>query len=445
MAEITSIEKAREKRRRQRRLRRLIVAGILVVLAAVLIWNRDALLNLEIDQVMDSGLSDEVENKGFPISLPSANTYQMEPIGNHLALLTDSRLYFYNGGGKLLSSFQHGITSPSIAIGGDKVVIYEPNSTQLEIFSPNSSKSTVLKTDSSILSVTLSDEGKICVIQSAQRYVSELVVYDGAGEELFRWSSQNIMVDACFIGEDRIAAICLSTTGGAVTSTVYFYSLHEKEPYSTLSYSENMLLSLDIKSDGSLVAIGDQGALSFNSQGEQIGSWEYSEEGLSYFDNTGDVVILVLGDYTKYKTNQILFLNQKLELLKGSTTQSRVADLAATNEKGAVLFEGNLLLYQKGEENLHQYVTQYDRMEIAFWNNTLLLRSDRQIFNDEPKASNETSLVKEDSISSSTPENSFSQTPSSQETPPKEETQTNSHARTPIQLPRKKAAAFLPS
>mgnify|MGYP006911771993 FL=1 len=118
--------------------------------------------------------------------------------------------------------------------------------------------------------------------------------------------------------------------------------------------------------------------------------------------------------------------------MKGSTTQSRVADLAATNEKGAVLFEGNLLLYEKGEEKLHQYVTQYDRMEIAFWNSTLLLRSDRQIFNDEPKASNETSLVKEDSISSSTPENSFSQNTSSQEqekaTPPKEETQTNSHS-----------------
>lgn len=415
MAEITSIEKAREKRRRQRRLRRFIVAGALAALAAILIWNRDVLLNLEIDQVMDSGLSDEVENKGFPISLPSANTYQMEPVGNHLALLTDSRLYFYNSNGKLLSSFQHGIASPCIAIGGNKAAVYGQNSTQLELFSPKSSKSTILKTDSSILSATLSEEGRICVIQSAQRYVSEMVVYDYTGEELFRWSSQNIMVDACFIGEDRIAAICLSTTGGAITSTVYFYSLHEKEPYSTLTYSENLLLSLDTKNDGSLVAVGDQGAVSFSSQGEQIGFWEYSEEGLSYFDNTGDVVILVLGDYTKYKTNQILFLNQKLELLKSSTTQSRVTDLAASDGKGAVLFEGNLLLYQKGEEHLHLYVTQYDRMEIAFWDNTLLLRSDSQIFNDEPKASNETSAVNEDLISNNSAlENSSSQSGPSQ-------------------------------
>lgn len=397
MAEITSIEKAREKRRRQRRLRRLIVAGLLAVLTVVLILNRDALKNLELDQVMDSGLSEEVENRGFPISLPSANTYQMQQVGGCLALLTDSRLYFYSAAGKLLSSFQHGIASPCIAIGGDNAAVYHQNSTQLELFSPKNNKTTVLKTDSAILSAVLSQRGQVCVIQSAQRHMSELVVYSNSGEELFRWSSQNIMVDACFIGEDRIAAICLSSNGGVMTSTVYFYSLHEESPYATLTYSENLLLSLDAKSDGTLVAVGDQGALSFNSQGEQISSWEYSEEGLSYFDNTKDMVILVLGDYTKYKTNQILFLDQKLELLKSYTTQNRVADLAAGSGKSAVLFEGSLLLYQKGEEQLHLYVTQYDRMEAAFLDNTLLLRNDSQIFNDGLKDGNQTASPSGDS------------------------------------------------
>ena len=396
MAEITSIETARKKRKKIRRIRRWVVAGLLLLAVCVLVINKDALLNLQLDQVMDSGLSQEAENQSFPINLPGANFYQMEGVGNHLALLTDSRIYFYDNNGKQISSFQHGLASPHAAVSSQSVGVYEEGGTQVELFSPGNSQSSVLTTDASILSVSLSQQGKICVIQAGQRYTSELVVYDHNREELFRWSSQHVMIDACFIGEDRIAAICLSTTGGAMTSSVYFYSLQEETPYAEFSYQENMLISLDAKSDGSVVAIGDQAAVAFDNHGEQVKLQDYSQEGLSYFDNSSDIVILVFGDYTKYKTNDITFYDTSLSALTTYTSQKRIT----TEKKGAVLMEDNLLLFEKENSMLTLYEVDNSSMEISFVEETPLLRNDKQILKESFSKGDGTDISRDESSES---------------------------------------------
>ena len=100
MADILSLEKARQRRRIVKRILFWLAIFLLVVGLFLIYVNRDQLRNFDAGVL----LGEKGGDASFPVDLPSSNSYRMLSTSSKLLLLTDTHLYVYNKAGKLLTS-----------------------------------------------------------------------------------------------------------------------------------------------------------------------------------------------------------------------------------------------------------------------------------------------------------------------------------------------------
>lgn len=385
MAEITPIKKEQLRRKRRRRLIWLIVLTLLLIGLLILYLNRDALQNFQVEPLVEQMQSSAASDQ-FPITLPSSNTYQMLPVSGKLVLLTDTHLYVYNNKGKLLTSLQHGMSRPRCVVNDSRAAVFERGGKQIDLLTLNTLKSSTHATDNPIFDVALSDDAKLCVIENSARFVSELIVYNSKMEEIYRWSSQNLLLGATFNGNNDLAAFSASSSSGQMQSEIFLLNLNKEQAVSAGVFSDNLLLSIDAKKDGHIVAVGDRAAVSLDRQGKQVATYAYPDEGVSYFDNSAEQLLLVLGDFTKYKSNQIVVTNVLLEPVGTFTSASKVLDWTVGDKSAAVLFANQLVQFaEDGKTTLVN--TDYGYAEVALLSGRLLLRNAREIQEGLPASS----------------------------------------------------------
>ncbi len=385
MAEITPIKKEQLRRKRRRRMIWLVVLALVLIGLLILYLNRDALQNFQVEPLVEQMQSSKASDQ-FPITLPSSNTYQMIPVSGKLVLLTDTHLYVYNNKGKQLASFQHGMSHPRCVANDSRAAVFERGGKQIDLLTLNTLKSSSHATENPIFDVALSDDAKLCVIENSARFVSELIVYNSQSEEIYRWSSQNLLLGATFNGNNDLAAFSASSSSGQIQSEIFLLNLNKEEAVSAGVFSDNLLLSIDAKKDGHIIAVGDRAAISLDRQGKQVAAYTYPNEGISYFDNSAEQLLLILGDFTKYKSNQIVVTNVLLETLGTYTSSSKVLDWAVSDQAAAVLFANQLVQFAADGKTTSAN-TEYGFAEVALFSGRLLLRNAHEIQEGLPHSS----------------------------------------------------------
>lgn len=199
----------RKKRRAQKaRLNIAIVVlfGLIILLIA-LNWGKI------ISPLKDAAL--DVGKGGFPVDLPGSTDYVLDELGDNFCLLTDTYFYTYNSDGAMISSVQHGMQSAALSSNSRRALLYDRNGRELKLYN-RTGEIYSTATEDTIDFAQISHGERCAVVTKSSKYSNCLFVFNGEGQQIFRWASPLYLIDRVeFSNDDNsiFAAVCGADNG----------------------------------------------------------------------------------------------------------------------------------------------------------------------------------------------------------------------------------------
>lgn len=319
--EQNEFEEARKKRRKKfaaERNRKFIGAVLLLTVLCVGIYYfiEEDVAGIIGDRIASSSSAGE----GFPVDISGTNVLQTFKVGENLGVLTDSVYNLYAKNGKRLLSAQHGFANPIVDAAGRRFLIYDQGGNKLIV----RKRDKILfekEFEYKIISADISEDGILSVVTSAQRYASQLHVFDSDySEEVFTWSasSEYIVCASADKSTKTVAAAALSANAsGEIVTTVHIFTTEAAVELAKREFKGASVLSLEYDSDGDIKIICDTVAATVSKDGTLLGSTEYSLSPISCMNICGtDGAVLVFDRYTEERATDVLFLDKNLSEIK---------------------------------------------------------------------------------------------------------------------------------
>ena len=184
------------KKRRLRRVRLNIAILVLFGLIALFIalnWGKI------IAPLKDAAL--DVGKGGFPVDLPGSTDYVLDELGDNFCLLTDTYFYTYNSDGAMITSAQHGLQSPALSSNSRRALIYDRNGRELQLYN-RSGEIFSTATEDTIDFAQVSNGERSAVVTKSSKYSNCLFVFNGEGQQIFRWASPLYLIDRVVFSQD---------------------------------------------------------------------------------------------------------------------------------------------------------------------------------------------------------------------------------------------------
>ena len=288
MEERNDINKYRRKKKRRNLIIRLGIFLLVIVIAVLVIVNRETLFA----PFKDMGL--KVGKGGFPVMLPGSTQYYLGEMGESFYLLTDTYLYTYNGEGAEIASIQHGFQNPAAVSNDKRTLVYDKNGKSFKLFSRTGEifKNSV---EDSIVFAQIGNTGRTAVVTTSTRYSNFLIIYNSEGKQIFRWASPDEKImGVCFGANDN--SVFVSVVGeknGELRGNLVRFDISNSESESwRSSIDNNITYSLERCSDG-IYAVTSSGAYLFDEQtGELIANNSYTRQVYGIPETDGARVVI---------------------------------------------------------------------------------------------------------------------------------------------------------
>lgn len=203
------INKFRKKRNmRAMRLR----FGIVLLIALVAVFVASNWGNI-IAPLKDAAL--DVGTGGFPVDLPGSTDYVLDELGDNFCLLTDTYFYTYNSDGANIASVQHGLQNPALSSNSRRALIYDRNGREIRFYN-RSGEIYRTATEDTIDFAEVGNGERCAVVTKSSKYSNCLFVFNGEGQQIFRWASPLYLIDRVeFSDDDRsvFVAVCGAVNG----------------------------------------------------------------------------------------------------------------------------------------------------------------------------------------------------------------------------------------
>ena len=315
--EQNEFEIARKKRRKKfaaQRNRRFFgaVLAIAVLCTGIYFFIEEDVAGIIGDRIASSTSA----GAGFPVDTSGTNVISTFAVGENLGVLTDAVYYLYAENGKQLLSAQHNFSNPIVESSGRIFMIYDQGGTRLFV----RARDKILfekEFEYKIISADLSADGTLSVVTSAQRYASQLHVFDSDyNEEIFTWSSSDEYIVCASASEKTktIAAAALSANeSGEIVTTVHIFTTEAAVELAKKEFKGASVLSLEFDNDGDIKVICDNVAAVLSQSGTVLGSCGYSAVPVACMNLPGtEGAALVFDRFTEERATDILFLDGKL-------------------------------------------------------------------------------------------------------------------------------------
>lgn len=314
---VTDVSELRRKREK-RRTRNMLIKGFVVILlcgiAVVAVFTRNTWMPAfrgilsRIPAAVEQSTSSTTELSGgnFPISIEGGADYQICAVGDSLALLDDSRFHVYSANGKVMSEKQHTYANPILAANSSKALIYDLGGRDFSL--EGKYKNVYEKTaDDVILLAKLSEKDYVAVVTKSENLLSMLKVYDGKGNEIFRYSSYDgRIIDVAFNTDSSGCVLTvISAENGDLMSKMIRFDFSdtavqwESEPIGTIA------LNVRFTDDGSIMMVGDTLTALYSADGVLTGTYVYTDTIVDY-SSTDKVTAIITSNTAKRVTRLIL-------------------------------------------------------------------------------------------------------------------------------------------
>ena len=319
--EQNEFEAARKKRRRKfaaQRTRKFIgaVLVIAVLLGAIYLFITEDIGGIIGDRIAASAAGSE----GLPVDISGMTVEDTFSAGEYVGIMTDAVYYLFAENGKQLLSEQHGFANPVVESSGRRFLIYDQGGNKLMV----RMRDKILfekEFEYKIISASLSEEGTLSVVTSAQRYASQLHVFDSNyEEEIFTWSASNeyILIANVYDDTKTIAAAALSASeSGEMVTTVHVFTTEAAVELGKKEFKGASVLSMEFDDNGDIKLICDTVAAVLDKNANVLGTRMYSDIPISAVNVQGKSgAVLIFDRFTESRAAHATFLGENFEEVK---------------------------------------------------------------------------------------------------------------------------------
>ena len=298
--QLSTEDKKQIRRRRQRRRTALrIVALVLAIAVAVVVWLH---WNVLAPDKLWARFQDMVGGGtgSFPVDLSGSDARRLVQVDNYTVVLTDSHLTYYNDSGAEVFRTTCTYAEPLVHTADKYVLVAEQGARRLQL----STRSKVVlekEVEHRIRSVSLNQKGQFAVLTDGpQGYAVQITVYDKNGKTIYTRNSNRTVTDvALSFDGTTVSAVSVEAVDGTLNTRLEVFELTAATPDAKCVHQvkDMLLYRAAYLSDGTLVAVGEQSVVLMNTADGGVS--EYAPEGkhvLGYAVG-GDTVALALRSY----------------------------------------------------------------------------------------------------------------------------------------------------
>lgn len=244
-----------------RLIKRLSIVA-LVLLVGFLVWNNwEKIAPEAILDWTDQQFGDAQSGEGFPCSISGNTVVEMAEVNQHLAVLSDTTLRFYNANAACVAERTHSFSQPTMHTAGKYVLLTELGGSRIRLETRRETVLGLTLENRSIYAADLLSNGTMALIlnSASQSYVSEIQVLNSKGTEQFTYKSNKYLLTDVSLspGGRQLAAVGTTADNGVLKSVLLVITLSSSE-VEEYTGTDVLLHTVTFFSGDAILAVGDR-------------------------------------------------------------------------------------------------------------------------------------------------------------------------------------------
>ena len=340
------------------------VLALAIVCVAVWLFVKEDVAGIIGDRIAAGSAS----GASMPVEIAGTAVKETFTVGDNVGVLTDGNVALYAKNGKQLLSYTHGMTDPIVKAAGRRFLLYDRGGTKLVV----RMRDKVLfekEFDYKIISANISSDGWITVVTAAQRYASQLHVWNSAyDEEIFTWSSSGeyIICSAADSGSKTVAAATLTANAsGQMVTTVHIFTTEAAVELGKKDFSGEAAVSLEYNSSGNVKIICDSMAAVIDRSGNVLGRFDFDRKLISCVNAHGTSgMALVFDRYTEARATDVTFIGSRGEQVKTVSVSGKFLCANGNSSHAAVYCDGTATVFDYSGNKTAELTSEQDALLI---------------------------------------------------------------------------------
>ena len=370
-------ERAAEKKKSKVKFkrRRIILAGVIVLLLAVLVFlftNSDRLSMHNIVNFIKYGVFNLEPDQRYPVQIRDENVSagNFLPMGQDLCYATDTRLQTLNNYGVSMLSLQHGYSRPYLVTSNKYALLfdlggvnYQINSLDQQIFAG--------KAESNILAADILNSGTYALVTEADGYLAKLSVYDDDNDLIFAYSfSEYSITSVTLKSNGRMAVLSgVSAHNGTEISSLFVLDFTKESPVQFVELKDTILYAVQYMGSSYAAAVGSRGAYVIDMDSGEVNSTDFEGKTLTdfTFNTDTDTFTVSLSRSGDGRNCDVYSFSKDGSLDEYFSTDLRVISLSTYKNRVALLTTDTIYLYSKSGEKLGEAESGIDPQSVVLY------------------------------------------------------------------------------
>lgn len=347
--EITMEELKRHRKKKKffKGLHKLIVLAVIVALGIFAYYTRekwipffDGIATRYLPTTQNDGI---LADGNYPINIAGGTSYQIGTLENFFAVVNDTKFLIYSTDGEKTVEKQHTFANPILRTNSKKALLYDIGGKKLQLESKYKTVYSKSLEDNIVLA-RLGNSDNVAVVTKSDKFLSVMEIYDGSGEEIFKWSSvDSRIIDVTFTNaSDGCIVTTIGAEGGQLVSKLHSFNFSQKEELWSSSEVDTLVMSTVVKNDGEIIAFGDT-KCAYYDNGKIIGSYQYNSKLIDY-SNSNNVTGLLFRD-EELRESKLVMITDILTTPKVITLEDDVKQVLVEGDKVYVMTTSHILEY----------------------------------------------------------------------------------------------------
>lgn len=327
---------------------KLIITGVLVaVFVFVYILSSVGLVPLEaLNARFSSFVFQDADN--FPISINTDSVVNIKQYDDGVIVLSSDCISIYNAKGKEILSQPHTFSSPSIAVNGDKAVVFDRGDIGYTLISGDKIVSSG-EADGSIICAEYGESGNFAFATRAKSATSMLTVYSVTNKVQFQWScAYEHIVSIALSSNGKFAGVAtLGADNGEIFTCVKYFGFDYSEPLNSQTLKGASALAIEFTQKNTLTLFSDIGVYAIEKDCEKpttVAEY-YSTEFNSYDVSSSGKYAVAIAKYGSANDFQITIYNPDGTSKKEITSQKPIESITMSDKYIFALAENELSVY----------------------------------------------------------------------------------------------------
>ncbi|MBC3517011.1 DUF5711 family protein [Neobittarella massiliensis] len=346
MATLSDIEVARRRKHRKKQLRKMGALALLLILVAVLYFNRQHLTVENISTTWQNFTASWQSGPGFPLELDGGVPRDIAAGSGSLNLITDTDIITYNRSGKQVKNTPHNLDDCAIQTSGSNSLLFGRGGKTFALYSKTAQiyQKTLEQT---IIDGDVDSNGNVALATSSGRYLGEVVVYDRSKQQIYKWSSSDSYILSVDFGASGYLAVnTVNAQNGQMNTTVYVLNIKKDKEISKTTFENTMALRVQFYGS-KVVVVGDRQITTLRRDGKKLGSYEYEGSVLSLPDLSQSDFCVAFGDNSQTHINQVLLFDDTCKVTGKIDYQEDILGVYAHSGRVAILSKQALRVFDK--------------------------------------------------------------------------------------------------